>query len=185
MSLLRVTLRLILGVNIRLHHTSRWTRMVWSGFPGTLQQFHAAQFLENDATPILRRPDRPQSALAFAAVLIAQYARLAQAIAAQAVRAEQPREFFVDGVNRSPILDRRPNQPVHLLHGLNLCLDDTHPNLTIPPLALCLSASIVYNTVVLGKLLGKFPVSQSLSIWGSRESRHPEPVRQRRCFLIG
>jgi len=38
---------------------------------------------------------------------------------------------------------------------------------------------------LLGKLLGKFPVSQSLSIWGSRESRHPEPVRQRRCFLIG
>ena len=59
MSLLRVALRLILGINIGLHHTSRWTRMVWSGHPETVQQFHAAQLLENDATPILRRPDRP------------------------------------------------------------------------------------------------------------------------------
>src|SRR5215469_9406288 len=100
MSLLRVGLRLILGVNICLHHASRWTRMVWGGLPGAVHQFHAAQFLENDATPILRRPDRSQSALAFAAVLIAEYARLAQAIAAQAVRAKQPREFFIDGVNR-------------------------------------------------------------------------------------
>jgi hypothetical protein len=46
MSILRVALRLIVGVNICLHHTSRWTRMIWSGLPGTVQQFHAAQFLE-------------------------------------------------------------------------------------------------------------------------------------------
>jgi hypothetical protein len=32
MSLLRVALRLILDVNICLHHTSRWTRMVGAVF---------------------------------------------------------------------------------------------------------------------------------------------------------
>ncbi len=34
---------------------------------------------------------------------------------------------------------RRPNQPVHVLHRLDLRLDDTHPNFTIPPEALSLS----------------------------------------------
>src|SRR5262249_26697947 len=96
MSLLRVALRLILGVNLCLHHASRWTRMVWRGLPGTVHQFRAAQFLNNDTTPILRRPDRPQSALALAAILIAEHARLAQAIAAQPVRAKQPRKVFID-----------------------------------------------------------------------------------------
>jgi hypothetical protein len=110
--------------------------MVWSGFPGTLHQFYPAQFLENDATPVLRRPDRPQSAFALAAILIAEHARLPQAIAAQPVRAKQPREFLVDGSDRSSVRHRRPNQPVYVLHRLDLCFDDTHPNFTIPLVAL-------------------------------------------------
>jgi hypothetical protein len=81
MSLLRVAVRLILCINIGLHHTSCGTRMVWGGLPGTVQQFHAAQFLENDTTPILRGPDWPQSALTLAAILIAEHPRLAYAIA--------------------------------------------------------------------------------------------------------
>lgn len=88
MSLLWVALRLILGVNIRIDDARRWTRMIGSGLPGTLQQFHPAQFLKDDATPILRRPDRPQSALAISTLLIAEYARLAQPIPAQSVRAK-------------------------------------------------------------------------------------------------
>ena len=75
MSLLRVALRLILGVNICLHHASRWTRMVWGSLPGAVHQFHAPQFFENDTTPILRRPDRPQSALTLAAILITEHSR--------------------------------------------------------------------------------------------------------------
>ena len=147
MSLLRVALRL--RRNICVHYASRWTRMVWGGLPGIVQQFHPAQFLENNTTPILRRPDRPQSALAFAAILIAEHARLAQAIAAQPVRAKQPRQIFIDGPDRSLIRYRRPNQPIHLLHGLNLRLNDTHPNFTIPLVALSLCPSAIYNTVVL------------------------------------
>jgi hypothetical protein len=30
------------------------------------------------------------------------------------------------------IRDRRPNQPVHVLHRLDLCLDNAHPIFTIP-----------------------------------------------------
>jgi hypothetical protein len=59
MSLLWVAFRLILGVNICLDYASGWTRMVGSGLPGIVHQFHPAQFLENDAPPILRRPDWP------------------------------------------------------------------------------------------------------------------------------
>ena len=39
MSLLRVALRLIVGVNICVHHASRWTRMVWGGLP---QRFNSS-----------------------------------------------------------------------------------------------------------------------------------------------
>src|SRR5262245_42820856 len=132
MPLLRVALRLILSVDIGVHHASRWTRMVWGSPPKVTQQFDPPQFLENDATPILRRTDRPQSALAVAAILIDEYARLAQAIASQTVRAKQPREFLIDGGDRLLIRDCRPNQAVHILHRLDLCCDDTHRNFTIP-----------------------------------------------------
>src|SRR5262249_60555938 len=108
MSLLRVALRLILCINISLYHTSCRTRMVWGGLPGAVHQFHAAQFLENDTTPILRRPDRPQTALPLAAILIAEHARFAQAIAAQPVRAKQPRKAFIDGPDGLLILHRPP-----------------------------------------------------------------------------
>ncbi len=155
MSLLRVALRLIVGVNICVHHASRWTRMVWGGLPRIVQQFHLAQFLENDTTPVLRRPDRPQSALAFAAILVAEHTRLAHAIAAQPVRAKQPREIFIDGADRSLIRYRRPNQPVHVFHRLDLCLDDTHPSFTIPLVALSLCPSTIYNTVALESWCGR------------------------------
>jgi hypothetical protein len=112
MSLLRVALWLIFGVNIRLHHASRWTGMVWGSPPGVIQEFHPAQFLENNATPILWRPDRPQATLAFAAILIAEHARLSQAIASQPVRAKQPRQFLIDCGDRLLICDCRPDKAV-------------------------------------------------------------------------
>jgi len=160
MSLLRVTLRLILSVNICLHHASRWTRMIWCRPPGIVQQFHSAQFLEHDATPILRRPDRPQSAFTLAAVLITEHARFTQTIAAQPMRAKQPREFPVDGTDRLLVRHGCPNQPVHVLHGLKPRLDDTHPNFTIPPVALSLCQSSVYNTVVLAAASRSTPAAQ-------------------------
>ena len=171
MSLLRGALRLILGVNICLYHASRWTRMVWGGLPGIVHQFDPAQFLENDATPILRRPDRPQSALALATILITKHARFTQTIAAQPMRAKQPREIFVNRADRPFILDCRPDQSVHLLHSLDLRLDNTHPNFTIPPVALSPCHSTVYNTVVLEGWAAQFgspAVFVSLVEWADR-----------------
>ena len=81
---------------------------------------------------------------------MAEHARLAQAIAAQPVRTKQPRKIFIDGADRLLVRYRRPNQPVHVLHRLDLRLDDTYPNFTIPPVVLSLDPSIFYNTVVLG-----------------------------------
>jgi hypothetical protein len=136
MSLLRVALRLIFGVNICLHHASRWTRMVWGGLPGTVQQFYSAQLLENDTTPILGRTYRPQSTLALATILITEHARLSQTIAAQPMRIKQPRKLFVDRADRTLVRYRLPNQPVHVLHRLDLRRNDTHSTFTIPLVAL-------------------------------------------------
>jgi hypothetical protein len=133
MSLLRLALRLILGIDIRVNDASGRTRMIRSGLPGTVQQFHSAQFLENDATPIPRRPHRPQSAFTLPAILIAEHATFTGTIAAQPVRAKQAREILVNGSDRLLLRHRGPNQQVHVPYGLDLCLDDTPPNFTIPP----------------------------------------------------
>src|SRR5262249_21739875 len=132
LSSLRVACRLILRVNICLHHTSCWTRMVWGGLPGTVPQFYPAQFLENDATPVRRRPDRPQSALAVSAILIAEYARLAHTVAAQPVRTKQTVALLINGANWLPIRNRRPDQSVHVFHCLDFRFDEAHLTFTIP-----------------------------------------------------
>ena len=54
LSLLRLTLGLILGIDISFNDASSWTGVIWGGLPGIGQQFHAPQFLESHATPILR-----------------------------------------------------------------------------------------------------------------------------------
>ncbi len=132
MPLLRITRRLILGVDIRFHDTSGWTGVVRGGLPRAAHEFYPPQFLENNATPILRRTNGPQTALALAAALITQDAKLPHPIAAKPMRAKQPREIFVDSADPLLIRYRRPNQPVHVLHRLDSCLDDAHPTFTIP-----------------------------------------------------
>jgi hypothetical protein len=86
--LLRITLRLILGVDIRFHDTSSWTSVVWGGSPRAAHEFYPLQFLEDYATPILRRTNRPQTALALAAALITEDAKLPQPITAKPMRAK-------------------------------------------------------------------------------------------------
>ena len=73
------------------------------------------------------------------------------------MRAEQPREFLIDCADRLPVRHRRPNQPVHVLHGLDPRLDDTHPNFTIPPVPLSPCQLTLYNTVVLDVCTGTPP----------------------------
>jgi hypothetical protein len=136
--LLRITRRLILGIDIRFHNTSSWTGVVRGGLPRAAHEFHPPQLLENNATPILRRAERPQTALALAAALITKDTKLPQPIAAKSMRAKLPREVFVYRADRLFIRYRRPDQPVHVLHRLDSCLDDAHPIFTIPLTALSL-----------------------------------------------
>src|SRR5439155_19434305 len=113
--------------------TTGWPEVIRHSLPRTAQHIYLPQLFENDATPILRRPDRPQTALALATVLIAQHARLAHAIPAQPVRAKQPWKVFIDGADRLLLRYRGPNQPIHVFHRLNLRLDDAHLTFTIAP----------------------------------------------------
>src|SRR5689334_17166863 len=108
------------------------TGVVWCGPPRIVHQFHAPQFLENHATPVLRRTDRRQTGLAFSAILIAEYARLAQAVAAQPVRTKQTVTLLINGADRLPGGDRGPDQSVHVFHCLDFRFDDAHLTFTIP-----------------------------------------------------
>src|SRR5579883_2124035 len=86
-------------------------------------------------------PHRRQAALAVPAVLVAEYARLAQAIVAQSVRTKQPIAILVDCADRLLVRYRRPYQAVHVFYRLDFRFDDTHLTFTITPvsLSLCLS----------------------------------------------
>ena len=77
MPLLWTALRLILGIDISIDDTSGWTRMIWRSLPRTIQQFHGAEFLQNDTPPILGRARESQTALALSAILIAEDTNLA------------------------------------------------------------------------------------------------------------
>ena len=127
--------------------------MVWCGPPGIVHQFHTPQFLENHATPVVRRTDRRQTGLALSAILIAEYARLAQAVAAQPVWTKQTVALLVNGADRLLVGDRRPDQSVHVFHRLDFRFDDAHLTFTIPLVRLSLGLSALYNTVVLDACL--------------------------------
>jgi hypothetical protein len=85
LSLLRIALWLILGIDVGLDHAGGRTRMVRRGFPRTFQQFHSPEFFQHDAAPVCRGTYRFQPTLTFAAILVAEYARLAYPITAQSV----------------------------------------------------------------------------------------------------
>ena len=73
---------------------------------------------------------------------------MAQPTAAQSVRAKQTGEILVNGADRLLVRDRRPNQPVHVFHRLDLRFDDTHIFFTIAE-ELSSNQPPFYNTVVL------------------------------------
>ena len=75
---------------------------------------------------------RDQPGLALSAILIAEYARLAQAVAAQPVWTKQTVALLVNGADRLLVGDRRPDQSVHVFHRLDFRFDDAHLTFTIP-----------------------------------------------------
>jgi hypothetical protein len=89
--------------------------MVGRGAPRVLQEFHPAELLERGATPVGRGTQRFQSALALAAILVAQHPKFSGAIPAQSVRTKQPKPLVIDGFYRLPVRYRRPDQSINIL----------------------------------------------------------------------
>ena len=100
--------------------------MVGCGAPPVLQEFHPAELLERGATPVGRGTRRFQSALALAAILVAQHPKFSGTIPAQPVRAKQPKPLVIDGFYRLLVRYGRPDQPIDVLNSLDSCLDNTH-----------------------------------------------------------
>ncbi len=96
--------------------------------PGIFHQFHPAEFLQHNTTPVCRRTCWLQPALAFAAVLIAEDAKPSFPIPAQSVRTKQSMPLLVRGFDRLFVRHGSPNQPIDVLHCLDLRLHDTHVN---------------------------------------------------------
>ena len=68
-----------------------------------------------------------ESALAFSAVLIAQHPKLFLLIPAQSVWAKQPIAPMIAGFYRLFGRHCNPDEPVNILDGLDLRLNDPHP----------------------------------------------------------
>ena len=71
---------------------------------------------------------RLESTQAFPTVLIAEYAKPSLSIPAQSVRAKQSKPPLIHRLDRLFVLHGSPDQPINLLHRLDLCLDDPHLN---------------------------------------------------------
>jgi hypothetical protein len=94
-----------------------------------LTNFTLLSFSSTTQRQCCRGTCRLESALAFAAVLIAEDPKLSFPIPAQSVRTKQPMPFLVHGFDRLFVRHRSPDQPIDLLHGLDRRLHDTHVNL--------------------------------------------------------
>ncbi len=62
--------------------------MIRRSAPHVIDQLYPAEFFQHNTTPVCRRTDRLESALAVTAVLVAQHAKPSFPIPAQPVRAE-------------------------------------------------------------------------------------------------
>ena len=149
MSLLRITLRLIVGVDIHIDYADSGVGVIRCCPPLTAQQFDLTQFFQRSASPVCLRSRRTRATLALATVLITEQSQPALAIASQPMWTEQTGKTVVNGRNRSALSTasytaryRGPNCPALPPPGL----------LTVPDyLRHKLSGikSAFYNTVIL------------------------------------
>jgi hypothetical protein len=99
MSLLRITLGLIVGINIHIDNAESRAGVIRRRMPLTARQFNLTQFFQRGASPVCLRPRRIETTLAFAAVLITEHPQLALTIASQPVWTEQTRKTVISGRN--------------------------------------------------------------------------------------
>jgi hypothetical protein len=89
--------------------------VVGGSLPWANQRFHAPEFVQRDATPVLRRPYRLQASFASSAILVAQHSVLPFFVPSQPVRTKQTGAIVINGGNRPPGLHCRPNNPIDIL----------------------------------------------------------------------
>ena len=123
----------------------------------------------------------------FPAILIAEYPNPAFTIPAQPVGAEPSVMAVINGSNRTLAQHRHPDQPINILHSLDLRLDNTHSLNDTRPWFSSSPRSIVYNTVILASRDNNFVTlssrrSQRMPNWLLRlwrkivGFRHTQPI---------
>jgi hypothetical protein len=112
MSLLRITLGLIVGIDIHIDNAESGAGVIRRRTPLTAQQFNFTQFFQRSASPVCLRPRRIETTLAFAAVLITEHPQLALAIASQPVWTEQTWKTVINGRNGPASLNCFVHSPI-------------------------------------------------------------------------
>ena len=105
--------------------------MVGRRAPSVLPQLYAAELLQRDATPVCRRSRCFQPAFAFSTILVTQHPKFSPSISAQSMGTKQPRQPFIDSLDRTFARYRRPDQLINVLNRLNVRPDDTHVSFQI------------------------------------------------------
>jgi hypothetical protein len=99
--------------------------MIGRRAPNVLAQLHPAELLQRCATPVCRGSGCFQSAFAFSTVLVTQHAKLSRSVSAQSMGTKQPRQPFIDSLDRTFARYRGPDQLIEILNSLNIRSDDT------------------------------------------------------------
>jgi len=126
--------------------------MVGCRVPSALSELYPVEFLQRRATPVCRRSRHFQSAFTFSTILVTQHPKLSLSISPQPMGTKQPRQPFIDSLDRAFARYRRPDQLINVLNRLNLRSDDTHSPFRLAERALVLANSTnndIYNTVIL------------------------------------
>jgi len=143
--------------------------VVGGRLPWAIQQFHAPEFVQRDATPVLRRPYRLQAGFAFSTILVAKHPVLPFFVPSQPVRTKQTGAIVINGGNWPAGLHCRPNNPINILpKSASACSRNTHFFRLLRG-RLTLERSAVYNTVILGFAFA--PAAGMVSDWASPSFR--------------
>jgi hypothetical protein len=67
----------------------------WGSLPGAIQQFHAPEFVQRDAKPVLRRPYRLPAGFTLSTILVAKHPILPFFVPSHPVRTKQTRAIVI------------------------------------------------------------------------------------------